>query len=196
MAEYWKGDFEKVQVWFLLAEDPDLATVLKRAKPDLDEAASVYVRMKDQKEVVLIEGGQAFEIQRTGQDNELGEEILVLSQAAPPIEISDDLIAERRRVNVIGKEFLRSAAEGKMKFYAGPTAPFPEVVDRYLQKPLDEQRQWIAVEATTEEWNEFINALRAMPEDDQNFVWSLYVLRPHKDVVDRRHPNKPPRGAA
>lgn len=196
MVEYWKGDVDQLEHWFLLADDPDFAAVLKRVKPDLNETASIYVRLKDQREIILREGGEAFQLQRTGQLNELGEEVLLLRPTLSPLTITDEAIAVRRSVNERGKAFLRDFAEGKVKVYLGPTEPFPDVVHAYLQKPEDEQRQWIDVEATAQEWNEFIEALLSMPEDDRNFVWSLYVMRPHKDVVDRRHRHGPARGKA
>jgi hypothetical protein len=197
MVDHWRGSISELRTWYLVAEDPDLTTALKLARSELDETASVYVFMNDEREFVLVEGGQSFEIQRTGQRNELGEEILVLNEATAPVAITDDLIAERRRVHKSGPEFMREAAARRVVVSPGIRGDvIPEVVQKYLEKSVDVQRQWIALEATTDEWNEFFEAMQAMPEPEQSFIWTFYVMRPHSEVVYRRHPKRPPRGAA
>lgn len=197
METPWTGTFSEVQHWYLLAEDPELTAVLKRSQSELDDTASVYVRMKDSREFLLIEGGRTFAIQRTDQKTELGQDIVALVDAAAPVGIHDDLIAERRRVHSFGKEMLQAVAEGRVLQVRGIRGSvIPETVQNYLDKPVEEQRKWIELEATTEEWNLFLEAIKEMPEPEQTVIWSLYVMRLHSDVVDSRHPSRAPRGTA
>lgn len=180
-----------------LALAPDLAKAFARDHEALSTKSAVHAVMRDGREYVVVEGGEAFVVERTGLRDEIGAEVIVFKSAELPVLVTDNQIAEQRRLFERFGEVAKAAQEGRLRTVAGLRMSLvPEIVQSYLNKPPDEQRQWIEFDATAAEWDAFIEALRSIPEPEQSFIWSFYVMHPHADVVSRRHPSRPPRGSA
>lgn len=180
-----------------LALAPDLAKAFAKDHAAISTKPAVHAVMSDQREYIVLEGGEAFEVVRTGLRDEIGEEVIVFTSANLPVPVTDDQIAEQRRRFERLADIAKAAQEGRLQIVTELRMSLvPEVVQSYLDKPRDVQRQWIELDATAAEWDAFIEALRSIPEPEQSFIWSFYVMHPHADVVSRRHPSRRPRGTA
>ena len=180
-----------------LALAPDVAKAFAKNHAALSTTPAVHAVMRDEREYVVLQGGEAFEVERTGLRDEIGEEVIVFKRAELPVLVTDEQIAEQRRLFERLGDVARAAQEGRLMTMAEfRLSLVPQLVQSYLNKPPDVQRQWIEFDATAAEWDAFIEALRSVPEPEQSFIWSFYVIHPHADVVSRRHPSRPPRGSA
>lgn len=183
--------------YWCLAKSADVAKALQRARPEVDSLSAVHLILKDDREFVVREGGETLEIERTGQHDQFGVELLVFKPGTSPFLPTDEQITEQRRLFYRVQNIEKAMAEGRVQVMSGlDLSNLPDAVSSYLDKSPEEQHQWIALDASTDEWNQFMTALESLPEPQQSMIFSLYLLGPHRDVLDRRHPSRTPRGSA